>query len=66
MNKTAATWASQMLFTEPLKVIGAIQANGRTEMAWLLVLVMASQLLAYLLPPVSAVMVDMASRASIT
>lgn len=47
-TKTAATWVSQMLFTEPLKVIGAVQANGRTETAWLLVLVMASQLLAYL------------------
>jgi hypothetical protein len=46
IDKTAADWTSRMLFSEPIKVLGAIQAHD-TRVAWLLLLVMLAQLLGY-------------------
>ncbi|WP_338664323.1 hypothetical protein VQH23_03975 [Pararoseomonas sp. SCSIO 73927] len=48
LDKAAADWAGRMLFSEPLKVIAAAQSRSEPAVAWLLVAVMASQLLGYL------------------
>lgn len=47
MDKLAADWASKMLFSEPIKVLAAVQAASK-PVAWLLVLIMFAQMLGYL------------------